>query len=166
MQPGGCRNDLGSGERQNAWHRQMMQEPIALAACRHLNVALRHEHLHQRRHRLRLAGGFAQQAVAAVAENRAGLDRGAKSAEPQSSRIERQRHRQLLVADRLARGPAGCRSAGQQIGARRQSEAADGGRSIVPGPATRIALPSSRRPRQKRADWIVNSPTPLKRCGK
>ena len=57
---------------------------------------------------------------------------------------------------------------GSAPGARpRQSMAAtSSGRSIRPGPATSVALSSSRRPWRKWADWTVAWPAPLRRCGK
>ena len=38
----------GPGQRRNFRHRQMPQQPVGLAAGRHLHGALRHERLHQR----------------------------------------------------------------------------------------------------------------------
>ena len=169
-EPGGGRLGLGPGQRRNFRHRQMPQQPVGLAAGRHLHGVLRHERLHQRSDRLRLPWRFAQQTAAAVAEDRARFGRGATSAKPQALGIERGRQGQLFVADGTRPRPAVSRSERDKsrpaARPRRSTAAASSERSIVPGPATRMALPSSRRPRRKRARWIVASPMPLRRCGK
>ena len=84
----------------------MSQQPIGLAAGRHLHRALRHQRLHQGTHRLRRSRGFAQHRAAGIAQDRARLGRSTTSAQQQTPRVKREGERQLVIAKAVALTPA------------------------------------------------------------
>ena len=96
--------------------------------------------------------------MAAVAEDRARLGGRATAVEPQALASSVAEKANCSIGHQSRRRGAAPRPA---TSPKRSTAAANSERSIVPGPATTMALPSSSRPRRKRADWMVTSPLPV-----
>ena len=158
---GGTR--FGAGRRENVGNRQVTQQPIGLTAGRHLHDALRHERLHQRRHRLRAARavrptGDCGRRLRSCPARPSRRGRGA------ADRWRRTRSTSPTPDRRCDRRAEAARRPGRAPSDRRRRPTSE--RPIVPRSAASTPQHSSRRPRRKRADGSSRWPMPLRRCGK